>query len=1544
MQGNVNAQDGEIEGVFEPAFVQGTVTLNGSGSKATIKIFKDTSTPIISEPVGADGTYKTIIGGPLKGSSETWTYEVWCEAFAEDGKSRLFSEKQTIHVGYGTTITADFSLTTSRINGKITAPGTISSGSLNVKDAKNNTVVSDLRPDADGNFSFTAQPGTVKISGSVVSGGKTYSITQKSVTVAENGTTTVEYVIYAGYISGKLTIGGSSISNTRISASGGESTSTDANGNYSLVVLTSEQGTKPFTVSCPTVSMDNGKVQMYLKSQTVDVGYDDHTTLNFTINTGQINGKIALPDGITISGGTLRAKDANGTALSRTTNISADGSFTLPVQAGSGIVVYGSVVLNGKSYNLAEKTVNVASGGNINVGWTIGSAQIKGKVTLSGKAVGNADITVSPSGFSTLNAKTGENGEYSFTLMISEGDSHSCKIQCKNVRVSTGGTLNFEPVNFSVSYGQIQTINFNVEPGYVTGKIGSADVEVSGGKLYAKKAGTSSQISSADITGAEGNFSIPIYPDTDIVVWGYVIIDGCQLSLAGKTVSVSANQTSTLTWTIQPAEIYGRVSVGNTGVSAARITVSGTCSKTSTTGTNGYYSVVTYMSENSTGQMTVSCSNAKVDNGKTTLSFKSQSVSLSAGGGKEVNFHIASPTTVSGRLSYGGTGTSGTRTIRNGTLCADIKCSNTRVCTSVNADGTYVFPVGDDCDDIVISGNFTLENGMSWIINSQSMDMEANLEEINFPSKPLNGVIKGTVTLDGLENSGNTINRHYFTSSAGSVNINNNGGEYSFVLPANTYHFCTSSYHTETYLNGGDDYFIHPHASYDADKISLKAGEEITNNVLTQAAFIRGEVVLDYGDTCNSNAGISSGEIRAYGVDGTDTENGFAKDKIGGGAAYDLVVSQGDWHVQNIHLNINGTTKKGDNINSVLDITDYSEAFSLEAAEVMDQDIVYESGIITVKFIVPEGVKLRNPRIEGELVISDDDGNEKIVSTVSARGSSATVEVGRLPFAGLRGKYNLKAVADVIYGTRVLPDRIFGELPVRVRECEHEVNPGGPDIVINTPTSGYTTCDDKILVSGVTTHQDEIAEIVINGESVEFESTNNPEDEYEVSFSGYADLDMDGNSVEVTVTTVEGETSTDTVIVTRYIAGVFTVGDDGVVTMDWLYDGGRYEGELGIFSLTGMERFEPNSTEFIKEAATRAISNTTQGYVVISDATEAARFSGSLGENKEWNSGIYRGVREFRMTPGDTFATILVPNFTLAELCDDPGTDNVQMRPLFSLASSNPEHDLYLGQIADINGAGNAFIYEDKNFICSDKDYNDLIFQVQGVIVCEGKAPTMDSLIEDGIMRADNDWREFTDLGKAVVDHIEAVPTPVRMSVSVEGAADLLVYDAQGRECSKYGAHIAGSVFETNDSGNDIISLPALKSGEYRMVLHAQGNGGNCRLIIKEHEGDAQVFSETKSARIAGAQTLMSEVTVDSDLVISHVSDLKVPADEEGNPLAYDFDGNGITDDSDIAKVSVRWDAEEGDDDYDAFYDLDGDGYIGILDIMQVVNSQPVQE
>jgi hypothetical protein len=69
----------------------------------------------------------------------------------------------------------------------------------------------------------------------------------------------------------------------------------------------------------------------------------------------------------------------------------------------------------------------------------------------------------------------------------------------------------------------------------------------------------------------------------------------------------------------------------------------------------------------------------------------------------------------------------------------------------------------------------------------------------------------------------------------------------------------------------------------------------------------------------------------------------------------------------------------------------------------------------------------------------------------------------------------------------------------------------------------------------------------------------------------------------------------------EFTSGVFTVGETGSVGIDFLFDGGKYQGEVAIFSLSGLDEFELGSPEFISEVARRALSNSVQGYVAISD-------------------------------------------------------------------------------------------------------------------------------------------------------------------------------------------------------------------------------------------------------------------------------------------------------------------------------------------------------
>jgi Bacterial Ig-like domain/Domain of unknown function (DUF4114)/FG-GAP-like repeat len=204
-----------------------------------------------------------------------------------------------------------------------------------------------------------------------------------------------------------------------------------------------------------------------------------------------------------------------------------------------------------------------------------------------------------------------------------------------------------------------------------------------------------------------------------------------------------------------------------------------------------------------------------------------------------------------------------------------------------------------------------------------------------------------------------------------------------------------------------------------------------------------------------------------------------------------------------------------------------------------------------------------------------------------------------------------------------------------------------------------------------------------------------------------------------------------------YTAGVFTVGDTGAVRVDYLFDGGAYQGELALFNLQGMEHLEPGSQEFIQEAARRSLSGSEWGHVVISDAVDGAKFTGAMPGEGSFNSGDYAGAKTVQMAAGSQFGVMLVPHGTVQYLLDHPGDEAV--RPLFSLSTANPNHGLQFGQIADVNGGGHTFAMEDLRIDGhSDRDYNDIVFRIDGAT---GVAPTL-----DGVMDTARDWRG-TELG-----------------------------------------------------------------------------------------------------------------------------------------------------------------------------------------------------
>jgi len=404
----------------------------------------------------------------------------------------------------------------------------------------------------------------------------------------------------------------------------------------------------------------------------------------------------------------------------------------------------------------------------------------------------------------------------------------------------------------------------------------------------------------------------------------------------------------------------------------------------------------------------------------------------------------------------------------------------------------------------------------------------------------------------------------------------------------------------------------------------------------------------------------------------------------------------------------------------------------------------------------------------------------------------------------------------------------------------------------------------------------------------------------------------------------------------NFTSGVFTVDDTGIVKIDWLYDGGKYQGEFGIFNLAGMESLTPGSPEFIAEAVKRVLSNSDQGYLVFSDLSEGSRFSGILGnEIKDWNAGPYKGLKSFTMKPGSQFATVLVPNSTFASLAQNPATEDTNKRPLFSLVSSDHGYGTHIGQMADINGMGKAYSYEDKDAATSDKDFNDLIIQITGAT---GELPTIDSLKEKRSSREKReygDWRD-SDFGKLILAHVESPPATedrLSMTVTLNAPATLLVYDPTGKVIGKEGGYVAGADFELKADGTQSITLP-ISAGNYRVAVQGAATA-HSTLTVMTYQGSAEISSDQISLDIAPHQILTTSISA---------SDTQPPSIAPVNAaMSYDFNGDGVTDNEDVSMLVKHWNSCRGQQKYDAFFDVNDDGCITVADIMTVLNAKTVK-
>ncbi|MDJ0714467.1 MAG: DUF4114 domain-containing protein [Prochloraceae cyanobacterium] len=173
--------------------------------------------------------------------------------------------------------------------------------------------------------------------------------------------------------------------------------------------------------------------------------------------------------------------------------------------------------------------------------------------------------------------------------------------------------------------------------------------------------------------------------------------------------------------------------------------------------------------------------------------------------------------------------------------------------------------------------------------------------------------------------------------------------------------------------------------------------------------------------------------------------------------------------------------------------------------------------------------------------------------------------------------------------------------------------------------------------------------------------------------------------------------------------GYLIVGDSGEVNIDILFDGGWYKGQVGIFSLEGMDRYGANRLEFIKEAAKRSLSNSKDGYVLFEDRLEGARFNSDFAWERNFNSGTYQGNRTFKLTAGGKYGLMLVSNATLTEMATNPFKAK---RPFFSMKGFNTDNAVQMVEQKTSND--NVSVIGMEDILNGDRDFNDVILSIKG--------------------------------------------------------------------------------------------------------------------------------------------------------------------------------------------------------------------------------------
>lgn len=132
----------------------------------------------------------------------------------------------------------------------------------------------------------------------------------------------------------------------------------------------------------------------------------------------------------------------------------------------------------------------------------------------------------------------------------------------------------------------------------------------------------------------------------------------------------------------------------------------------------------------------------------------------------------------------------------------------------------------------------------------------------------------------------------------------------------------------------------------------------------------------------------------------------------------------------------------------------------------------------------------------------------------------------------------------------------------------------------------------------------------------------------------------------------------------------------------------------------------------------------------------------------------------------------------------------------------------------------------------------------------------------------------------------QPLPANLWMSVILASPAELLVYDPQGRICSKDECNIPGAEFLI-DGDQKIVNLKQIEPGHYKFVFIGTGDG-TVHLTVNGHRDDEVISTKSIEFEISNGEMLESDALVSSLVGVLTIT-VEDPAPPPFIPVSIDF-------------------------------------------------------